>query len=182
MALGGMERIQDRNPLESKAMRCRWLYVLPLGLALGCEPWEVEHSVVIEAPPEKVWTILVDLPNYEAWNSYSPRATGTIGQGEVVTIKAQLGEEVRTVDNRVTRFEPGSALCWHSMNWFESLARGTRCRFLEPIAEQRTLFRHHEIMEGPLAWLIETIYRPRIETGLKQMNQDLKHAAEGVTP
>jgi hypothetical protein len=35
-------------------------------------------------------------------------------------------------------------------------------------------------MEGPLAWLIEKIYRPRIEAGLAQMNGDLKRAAESA--
>ena len=163
-------------------MKRQWLCVLSLSLVLGCMPWEVEHSVTIEAPPEKVWEILIDLPNYESWNSYSPRAKGSIDEGAIVTIDARLGEEVRIVDNRVTRVEPESVLCWHSMNWFESLARGTRCRFLEPAGPQSTLFRHYEIMEGPLAGLIETIYRPRIEEGLMQMNEDLKRAAEGSGP
>lgn len=160
-------------------MKHQWLCVLSLGLTLGCTPWEVEHSVTIEAPPERVWEILIDLPGYESWNSYSPGAEGSMELGGVVTIQAQLGDEVRTVDNRVTRYEPENALCWHSMNWFEPLARGTRCRFLKPASGNTTLFRHHEIMEGPLAWLIELIYRPRIEMGLAQMNTDLKQAAEG---
>jgi hypothetical protein len=163
-------------------MSRRWLCVLSVSLGLGCTSWEAERSVTIAAPPEVVWEILIDLPSYSSWNSYSPRAVGSIREGGVVTIDAQLGEEVQVVDNRVTRFDPESALCWHSMNWFESLARGTRCRFLEPIDTDTTFFRHHEIMEGPLAWLIEKIYRPRIEAGLEQMNEDLKRAAEGAAP
>ena len=107
-----------------------------------------------------------------------------------MTIEARLGDEVRIVDNLVTRFEPQKTLCWHSMNWYEFLARGTRCRYLEGVDaadeidthdETVTLvtrFRHHEIMEGPLAGLIEWLYRPRIEAGLVQMNADLKRAAE----
>lgn len=144
----------------------------------GCSAWEAEHTIVIAAPPEKVWSVLVDLPGYSSWNTYSPRADGNIHKGGVVTIDAQLGEEVQVVDNRVTRFVPGEVLCWHSMNWYESLARGTRCRFLEQTDAGTTRFRHHEIMEGPLAWLIEEIYRPRIEAGLAQMNGDLKREAE----
>jgi hypothetical protein len=147
-------------------------------LGLGCADWETERSVTIAAPPAAVWSILTDLAAYPEWNTYSTSAEGTLEIGGVVAIEAHLGDEVRHVDNRVTRFEPERALCWHSMNWFEFLARGTRCRFLEPAGSGATLFRHHEIMEGPLAGVIEFIYRPRIEAGLEQMNRDLKRAAE----
>ena len=99
-------------------MSHRWLCVLSLSLGLGCASWEAEHSVTIEAPPETVWKILIDLPSYAEWNSYSPSAVGSIREGGVVTIEARLGEEIRVVDNRVTRFDPERALCWHSMNWF----------------------------------------------------------------
>jgi hypothetical protein len=159
-----------------------WLCVLSMSLGLGCASWEAEHTVTIEASPKTVWRILSDLPGYPAWNSYSPSAVGSFREGGVVTIEARLGAETRVVDNRVTRFEPERALCWHSMNWYEILARGTRCRLLEPVGLNATLFRHHEVMEGPLAWLIERIYRPRIEAGLAQMNADLKRAAEGAAP
>jgi len=154
--------------------------LLSLNLGLGCASWEVEHVVTIEASPEIVWGVLTDLPSYTVWNSYSPSAVGSLQEGGVVTIEARLGDEVRIVDNLVTTFEPERALCWHSMNWYEGLARGTRCRFLKATGNDATLFRHHEIMEGPLAWLIERIYRPRIEAGLAQMNADLKRAAEGA--
>lgn len=163
-------------------MRLGLLGIVCWTLSLGCASWEVESSVTIEASPERVWTILTDLPGYADWNTYSPSAVGSLREGGVVTIEARLGEEVRIVDNRVTRVEPERALCWHSMNWFESLARGTRCRLLEPVGVNATLFRHHETMEGPLAWLIEKLYRPRIEAGLAQMNGDLKRAAEGAAP
>ena len=151
-------------------------------LSVGCGSWETEHVVTIAAPPSAVWAVLTDLDGYPNWNSYSPHASGELREGGVVTIEAHLGDEVRTVDNRVTRAEPERALCWHSLNWYESLARGTRCRLLEPAGEGATRFRHHEIMEGPIAGLIEWIYRPRIDAGLERMNADLKRAAEAAAP
>lgn len=125
--------------------------------------------------------MLADLEHYPEWNTYSPRADGELREGGVVTITADLDGEIRIVDNRVTRVTPGRALCWHSMNWYESLARGTRCRFLEADGDG-TLFRHHEIMEGPLAFAIDWIYRPRIDAGLATMNADLKKRVESSAP
>jgi len=149
-------------------------------LSLGCSSWETERTVAIQAPPEAVWAVLTDLEGYPSWNTYSPRAWGELREDGVVTIEARLGDEVRIVDNLVTRLEPQRTLCWHSMNWYEALARGTRCRFLELTGDGATLFRHHEIMEGPMAGLIERLYRPRIEAGLERMNSDLKRAAEAA--
>ena len=140
--------------------------------------WEVERSVTIDAPPSAVWSVLADLAAYEEWNRYSPGADGTLEEGGVVTITAKLGDEVQTVDNRVTRVEPERVLCWHSMNWFEPLVKGTRCRFLTPNGDGGTEFRHHEIMEGAAAGIVEAVYRERIEAGLELMNGDLKRAAE----
>ncbi|MCG8588246.1 MAG: SRPBCC domain-containing protein [Proteobacteria bacterium] len=146
--------------------------------ALACGSWETEAVVTIEAPPTAVWAVLTDLDAYPDWNSYSPRAEGELREGGVVTIDAQLGDEVRIVSNRVTRLDRERALCWHSLNWYGFLARGTRCRLLEPVGNGATHFRHHEIMEGPLAGLVERLYRPRIDAGLARMNADLKRTAE----
>ena len=147
------------------------------GIACG-GPWEVERSVTIDAPPAAVWSVLADLPSYEEWNRYSPGADGTLEEGGVVTITAKLGDEIQYVDNRVTRVEPERVLCWHSMNWYEPLVKGTRCRFLSANDEGGTVFRHHEIMEGAAAGIVEAVYRERIEAGLERMNGDLKRAVE----
>ena len=152
------------------------LGALALAAATACS-WQVERSVQIDAPPAVVWSVLTDLDAYGEWNRYSPSAEGELAVGGVVTIEAHLGEEVRWVDNLITRLEPERSLCWHSMNWYEFLARGTRCRDLHEEAGG-TRLRHHEVMEGPLAGLIEWIYRPRIEAGLERMNTDLKRASE----
>jgi hypothetical protein len=52
--------------------------------------------------------------------------------------------------------------------------------FLEPTGDGATRFRHYEIMEGPMAGLIDRIYRPRIEAGIERMNSDLKRAVEST--
>ncbi len=146
-------------------------------LLMGNSSWEVEFRSDIDASPGEVWRLLSELESYPVWNSYSRRVTGLLAVGEIVKVEAHLGEEVRLVDNIVTRIEPEKVLCWRSQNWYGALARGTRCRFLEKTTNGVRLT-HHEVMEGPLAWLIERLYRPRIERGMRQVNADLERAAE----
>jgi hypothetical protein len=56
----------------------------------------------------------------------------------------------------------------------------TRCRNLEALPTGGTWLIHHEVMEGPLAWLIERLYRPRIEAGLREEDGALAAAAEAA--
>ena len=142
--------------------------------------WEVEHELEIAAAPDVVWRVLVDLAHYTEWNPYSRRVEGILRVGEVVRVEAHLGGEVQLVENRVTRLEAPRSLCWQSEGWYARLARGTRCRHLEALPDGRTRLRHHEVMEGPLAWLIERLYRPRIDAGLRGEDGALAAAAEAI--
>lgn len=125
-----------------------------------------------------VWEVLADLSRYPEWNPYSQRVEGTLRVGEVVRVEAHLGAVVRVVDNVVTRLEAPRVLCWESRGGYAWLARGRRCRHLTALADGRTRLRHHELMEGPLAWLIERLYRARIERGLGAEDAALARAAE----
>ena len=140
--------------------------------------WETEHRIDIAASPERVWQLLSELENYGQWNPYSPRAEGRLVVGEEVRIEAHLGDEVRWVNNLVTEVEPGKKLCWHSLEWYGFLARGFRCRNLQPLPDGGVRLVHHELMVGPLSGLIERIYREDIDEGLRVMDEALKAAAE----
>lgn len=142
--------------------------------------WEVQHRVEIDASPEIVWQLLVDLPGYTQWNRYSPSVQGTLAVGEVVWVQAHLDNEVRRVQNYVLSVVPQRELCWGSADWYGFLANGIRCRWLTETASGGTELIHHEVMEGPLAWLIERLYRPRIERGLALVDNSLAAQAEKI--
>ncbi|MEH6549357.1 MAG: SRPBCC domain-containing protein [Pseudomonadales bacterium] len=143
--------------------------------------WEVEHRIEISARKSTIWTLLSELENYSQWNRYSPSVEGELAVGEVVWVEAHLDNEIQRVQNIVLTVEPEQELCWQSADWYGSMARGTRCRNLYPQGQGTTLLVHHEIMEGPLAWLIELIYRERIERGIKLVDESLAQRAELIT-
>lgn len=98
--------------------------------------------------------------------------------GEVVWVEAHLDAEVQRVKNIVLTVKPEQELCWQSAGWYGFLARGTRCRWLSKTANGDTLLVHHEVMSGPLAWLIEWLYRERIERGIKLVDESIAERAE----
>jgi hypothetical protein len=46
---------------------------------------ELTYSVDIEAPPERVWQVLMDLPAYPEWNPFVTRAEGEVAVGATVS-------------------------------------------------------------------------------------------------
>lgn len=140
--------------------------------------WEVSHTVEIDATPSTVWNLLVNLEAYSQWNRYSPSVTGTLAEGEVVVVEAHLDDEVQYVKSLVLSIKPEQELCWDTYSWFKYLANGKRCRWLTATADGGTVLVHHELMQGPLAWLIEWRYRDRIERGLALVDNSLALAAE----
>ena len=140
--------------------------------------WEVSHEVIIAADTSIVWSLLIDIERYHEWNRYSPNVKGRIVVGEVVWVEAHLDEEVQRVENIVLSVKSEQELCWQSTGWYGFLARGTRCRFLSKTKNGDTRLIHHEVMSGPLAWLIEWLYRERIERGIKLVDESVAERAE----
>lgn len=149
-----------------------------LSLFLINTDWEVEHRITINADTATIWAVLSDLERYPEWNRYSPRVEGELRVGEVVWVEAHLDSEIQRVQNYVLSIVPEQELCWQSAGWYGFLARGTRCRWLVSTGEATTELVHHEIMQGPLAWLMEMQYRERIEKGLKMLDESLAERAE----
>lgn len=163
--------------LNKAILSCVLLLVFLAAIFIDSD-WEVSHKITISASPAVVWGVLIDLERYPEWNRYSPSVKGRMAVGEVVWVEAHLDDEVQNVQNYVLSIKPRQELCWQSADWYGSLARGTRCRWLTKTGEGETLLVHHEIMQGPLAWLIEWLYRERIERGLKLVNESVAERAE----
>ena len=158
-----------------------WAYGLLLGITVMYfvdSDWEVSHEITVAASPSVVWEVLVDLDRYPEWNRYSPIVRGRVAVGEVIWVEAHLDDEIQHVQNIVISVKPNQELCWQSTDWYGFLASGTRCRWLSAAKDGETLLVHHEVMSGPLAWLIKLIYRDRIERGLKLVDESIAERAE----
>jgi len=78
--------------------------------------YEVSESIMIAAPPEKVWAVLTDLPGYPAWHPAYQEVTGQLTVGSVLTIRTtspSTGNPVK-LKVTVTAVEPASELRWAS--------------------------------------------------------------------
>lgn len=97
---------------------------------------KIEHSVDVQAPPEKVWELVSDLPRIAEW---SPQVVKSFVRGGTVREGAQMfnlnhkGLLVWPTRADVVRWEPGREVAWkvreNGATWsftLEPTATGTR--------------------------------------------------------
>ncbi len=114
---------------------------------------EYETTVLIAAPAEVVWAILVDGAAYRDWNPEIVGIDGSFAPSARVTAHVRLGDgAVRKVPQRVEVFEAPAR-----MEWVGGLPFGLfvgRRTFTVTRTAAGAAFRMHLQMSGPLSPLI----------------------------
>jgi hypothetical protein len=106
---------------------------------------ECSVTADIQAPAERIWSLLIDAPGMTDWNSTLTSIEGPIELGG--TVKMQVPEAPgRTFAPKVTRFEANRFMEWRQGN---PLFLGVRTYTLTPARDGRsTRFEMTEIFSG----------------------------------
>lgn len=132
---------------------------------------------IIDASPERIWTLLEDTSGYAAWNPAVVSLEGRIANGEKIKLVASVNPK-RTFTLTVSELEPCRRMVW-SDGMALGLFRGVRTIALRPQGEAQTEFTMQEIYSGPLAKLI-TKAIPDLNESFAQFADGLKAAAEAA--
>jgi hypothetical protein len=129
----------------------------------------------IQAPPDTIWQILTDLPNWTQWNSTIERTAGHIERGAKVTVFVKQSPG-RAFPLRVTELD-----AQHRMVWVGGmplgLFTGTRVYELATPTAAATVFAMREEYTGPLAGLIGKSI-PDLQPAFDEFALCLKREAE----
>lgn len=151
-----------------------------------------QTSIVIEAPPDRVWDVLSDFDSYKDWNKwiYNLRShDASVKIGTQVTFQNKLTAEANpgTYTVRIITWDPKREFAWQggpfgpSLQW---LLRGQH--YFRVVSEgddrSRTRFEHGERLEGPLKFLMTANVLSDLEKMLNSFNADLKRRLEQGTP
>lgn len=132
-------------------------------------------KTVIEAPAERIWSILTNAAAYPSWNSTVERVTGSIALGQKVTDYARASPG-RAFPLQVTEFEPNRRMVWAG-GMPLGLFKGTRTYELTPRPAGDVEFAMREEFSGLMAPLI-TRSIPDLQPAFDQFAADLKARAE----
>jgi hypothetical protein len=109
-------------------------------------------SAQIEAPPDKVWTILTRADDMVRWNSTVQSIEGSIERGGIVKMRVPEAPG-RTFKIKVTQFVPNKEMTWRNGNRVMFL--GVRTYSLTPERDAtRTRFQMTEVFSGVLLPMI----------------------------
>ena len=130
---------------------------------------ETSVSAEINTSKDKIWSILVDGPNYPKWNSTVTSIEGKIEQGCSIKLKSTLDPK-RTFKLKVKEFDPSSKLVWGD-------PMGNRTYTLNENANGGTTFTMVEKIGGPIFPLLASKI-PSFDESFEKFAADLKNEAE----
>ncbi|KAF7339813.1 hypothetical protein MVEN_01897800 [Mycena venus] len=152
--------------------------------------FSVGDSVLINAPREKVWKILLDFPSYEEWNPYTRTCTfvsesgsaiddQTLGVGKLFVSRANLppagltpprqsgSSRITTLDHdnfRVAWVTPGL------LAWFLFVERWT----MLTVVDGKTKWETFEVFSGILAYIVYWVHYKNLLLAFRAMAEALK--------
>ena len=132
-------------------------------------------TISIAAPPQPIWTILVDVPRWPEWNSTVRRVSGEVALGKTVTVEVTANPG-RAFPVRVSELEAPRRMVWTG-GMPLGLFSGTRVFELAVGEGTQTVFRMREDYRGPLAGLIGRSI-PDLQPSFDEFARCLKQRAE----
>jgi hypothetical protein len=117
----------------------------------GIFHWTISTVTEIDAPPSRVWSVLVDLPAYREWNPFIVEASGKVAVGERLALRMALpGREPMSISPRLLVVEPEQELRWKGRLVVPGLFDGEHAFVLTRLEDGRTRLDHWERFGGVL--------------------------------
>ncbi len=135
-------------------------------------------SIIINASPETIWTILIDCANWPAWNTTVSKVEGKIGLGEKIVLFTK-GNSDRAFPLTVSEFVPKERIVLFS-GMPLGLFKGERTYTLTQKSDGSVEFSMKEIFSGLMAPLI-TPSIPDLQPLFDEFAAALKIRAEELT-
>lgn len=140
---------------------------------------EIKTEILINATPEKVWSILTNFDNYPNWNPFIKSIKGEIKVGNKITVRIQPPDaKAMTFKPEILTFEAYKELKWIGHLLFVGLFDGEHKFELFDNGNSTTTFKHSEKFKGILVPLFKKQLDNNTKKGFDEMNNKLKELAE----
>ena len=138
----------------------------------------IERATDIEAPPGRVWQILIATDDYDQWNPFITRLDGHFAAGSRLTVTIKSGNRQATFRPTVLAVEEGRLIRWRGRVGVRGIFDGEHELRLEELAGGLTRFTQRETFSGVLVPFVHRMLDDT-ETGFTRMNAALRSRAVG---
>ncbi len=143
---------------------------------------ELRHEVEIAAPPERVWSVLVDFDSYPDWNPFIRSIQGTCEPGARLTVRIEPpGARGMTFKPTVLRVEHARELAWLGRVLIPGVFDGEHKFTIEQLDGARSRLVQSERFRGVLVPVFAKTLTATGD-GFEAMNHALKERAEAAQP
>jgi hypothetical protein len=140
---------------------------------------EIKTEILIQATPEKVWSILTNFENYPNWNPFITSLIGNVKVGEKIIVRIEPpGAKGMTFKPKVLAFNPNQELRWIGHLLVKGLFDGEHFFELIDNGNGTTTFRQCEKFKGILVLFFKKQLDNNTKSGFEAMNFKLKELAE----
>lgn len=140
---------------------------------------EITTEILINASPEKVWSVFADFDNYRNWNPFIISIEGEIQKGKTIKARIEPPEgRGMTFKPSILSITPEKKLVWLGHLLFPGLFDGEHKFELFDHENGSTTFRQSEKFRGILVPLFKKIIDYNTRLGFELMNAKLKEEVE----
>jgi len=140
---------------------------------------EIKTEILINATPEKVWSILTNFDDYPNWNPFIKSIKGNVKVGNKIKARIEPPESKgMTFKPKILTFETNKELSWVGHLLFTRLFDGEHKFELIDNGNGTTKFIQSEKFKGILVPLFKKQLDSNTKKGFEEMNKKLKELAE----
>lgn len=137
-------------------------------------------EIVINAPANVVWDVIVDFANYGLWNTFCPSAKGEAVVGSPLEMQVDLGNGLQPQVEYITRVEPIHTIVWSMENKPGDPIHADRAQYVTPVDAHSCRYVSVDEFSGELAGVMIEQMGKAVEKGFNTCAADLKKRAEAL--
>ncbi|NQX87104.1 MAG: SRPBCC domain-containing protein [Halioglobus sp.] len=138
------------------------------------------EEIIINAPAELVWDILLDFDNYGAWNVFCPSVRGEPVVGSALEMQVDLGNGLQLQTEYVTRVEPCHTIIWSMENKPGDPVHADRTQRITPIDSKSCRYASIDEFSGDFVPQMMEALAKAVELGFNRCAEGLKKRAEAL--
>lgn len=136
------------------------------------------EEILINAPAELVWEVLMDFDNYHLWNDFCPSIKSTGEVGAAVEMQVDMGNGPQPQVEYITRLEPPYIVVWSMENKPGDPIHADRMQRVTPVDERSCRYWTNDEFSGEAMAPMLEAFGAIMEDGFTRCARGLKTRAE----